>query len=160
MKTLNFKRFKAIIVLATALLLLLSASAFATENIGVSPKQPSITANTNTISPQSISKPINLWNLATMGKYDFAGTSAGSATLYTNYKFIGSDTYHLCCNNYSDNTLTVKVQKATTLGTTYSTKTIAANSSATWDVFGNGMTSTTEIWVRFTGVDMDFGRIY
>lgn len=140
------------LLLTICIMLLMSTSAFAISTNSTPPKGSDVLTDSSVISPNSTSLPTVLWNIATQGGYYFTGTST-SQTLYSNYKFKGKTTYHL--HVFSAKAITVKV-KNRYLPYTYSTKNIAANTIVDWDVFGNGMTASTEIYIEFSGSYMDF----
>jgi len=160
MTILNFKRIKPLsaTILTVALLLTSSSAVFAanqtkpnnTELSAVSVKQIINGVSTKaptSITPNSTSVPTSVWNIANSGAYSFSGWSY-FATMYTNYKLTGKTSYHMSVNNNSSNAMTVRVRSSSY---TYSTTSIPANSGASWDVFGNGMTATTQVYVQFDG---------
>ncbi|EAG9320732.1 hypothetical protein [Listeria monocytogenes] len=99
---------------------------------------------------KSVYRPSSVWNIASKGKYNFAGTSNGS-TLYTNYKFKGKNTYTVYVKNYGKHVLKVKAKRLTK---TYATTSISAGKAATFTF--SGIQKDTEFYVTFDGSTTNF----
>lgn len=119
------------------------------ENIGVSAICPDEASESEElqIQPNSASRPTNVWNLATKGKYNFKGTikNAGTA-LYTNYKFKGKIKYTFVVKNTGNSLLTVKAKRKTH---TYTTATVKAGKTKT--VSFSNIKAATEFYLVFDG---------
>ncbi len=113
-------------------------------NIGVSPYEPS------DISPNGTGIPSKVWDISDDGRYDFAGNSY-EQPLYTEYKLTGKDSYTIHITNNSNYKLTVKVKTRTH---TYSTNTLAANTTSDYSV--TGMKASTKFYIYFAGASQDF----
>ena len=115
------------------------------ETFGLSDEDPF-----SGIVPFGTSRPSSVWNIATKGQYDFAG-STGGQTLYTNYKFKGKTSYSIKVNNTGSNPITVKAKRLTK---TYASTKISGGKSATIE-FSN-IQKDTEFYITFDGSGIKF----
>ena len=69
------------------------------ENVGLTEEPPQDT-RTGGITPFSMSKPSNIWNLSSKGRYNFSGATEYNL-LYTNYLFTGKKSVTLYIKNTS-----------------------------------------------------------
>lgn len=152
MKFMGKSKAIAATILSVAVLLTSSSAVFAANQTEVQAKSVRSEKGSAVITPNSVVLPTAGWNIATQGGYYFAGWS-NTQTLYTDYYFIGKTSYHL--HVYAAKAMTVRVRDLNT-GYTYSTKNMATNSFAGWDVFGNGMTASSQIYISFSGTNIDF----
>jgi len=129
---------------------LLATETYATEidgmNKGVSYICPEeIDGNVDSeVQVWSTSKPSNIWNISSKGKYNFEGVSYHQ-TLYTNYKFTGKTSYKIYVNNTGDNKIKVK---ATNGVTTYASTTVGAGKTATLPI--SGLSKSTKFYISFS----------
>lgn len=113
-------------------------------NIGVSEISPDMRDN-----EKGASRPSNVWNIKTKGRYNFSG-SANTVTIYTNYKFNGKTSYKVSVKNTGKYPLTVK---AKTLTKTYGSTKISAGKKGEF-TFSN-IKSTTAFYVTFEGSEFN-----
>ncbi|TGE39462.1 hypothetical protein E4K67_00135 [Desulfosporosinus fructosivorans] len=151
MKFIGKSKAIAVTILSGAVLLTSSSAVFASSQTEVQAKSV-VSEKASVISPNSVVLPTAVWDVATKGGYYFSGWS-NTQTLYTEYRITGKTTYHL--HVYAAKAMTVKVKDINT-GYTYSTKSMTTNSFADWDVLGNGMTASSQVYVSFSGTNIDF----
>ncbi|HIS63137.1 MAG TPA: hypothetical protein IAC14_12995 [Candidatus Scybalomonas excrementigallinarum] len=96
---------------------------------------------------RSVARPTEVWNIATKGQYDFAG-SANYQALYTNYKFKGKTSYKVYIKNTGNSAITVKAKRLTK---TYATTKISAGKTGSFE-FSN-IQSDTEFYIVFESND-------
>lgn len=76
-----------------------SVNSEAQENVGLTEVAPQEVIS-GEITPYSMQKPSNVWNLSNRGRYDFAGVTDYNL-LYTNYLFTGKKTVTIYVKNTS-----------------------------------------------------------
>lgn len=134
-----------------ASMLVIPSNANASESSNVN----SINLEAVDIQPFGVSIPTSIWDVTVNGQYNFAGTS-NQQDMYTNYKFVGKDSYAVVVTNHSASKLTVKVK---TFWNTYYTSTVQPGYTNYF--FPSGMDKTDEIYILFQGSPQDFsGYIY
>jgi len=85
------------------------------------------------VTPQGLSRPKEVWNVATKGGCHFSG-KAERSILYSEYVFTGKDEYTYYIENIHDKELTIKIKKDNLLGSTIATIKVPGNTAKTYKI--------------------------
>lgn len=138
------------------MVLSMSVTAFAGEEntssgcIGVSTEEPVI----QDIVARGTGRPTAVWNIKRDGAYNFKGVSIYQ-TMYTNYRFVGTDSYGVEVFNNSERELTINVVDAATRNVIKSHK-ILPGGPTYFIISRFDVTSNQEFYLQFEGSEQDF----
>lgn len=107
--------------------------------------------NVSPVELRDPSIPTKEWNITEKGEYEFAGVTKTPQQLYTNYYFVGQDSYTVTVNNNIDAELTVLVK---TRFKTYKEVTVDPFRTVTFTA--TGMKDDSKIYILFKGAPKDF----